>query len=157
MATLKTDYAKGTKQMPVASGAEVVAVRMEYSLAAALALNDVLHLGDLPAGHVPVDFIADSDDVDSGTPAIIFQAGILNTGLTAVDTTKSGGASWIGSSNIGQAGGIARASDKAITRVPVDNVNDLPVGIVVTTGPGTGTTSGKVAGTLLYRSAHGGK
>jgi len=154
MSLKQTDYAKGIKQMPNASGAEVLAVRCEFPLVAALVVNDIIELGPLPAGHVPVDFIADSDDIDTnGTPTIILQAGILNAGKTDIDTAASGGAGWIGNSTIGQAGGIARATDKAITRMVSDRAADRPFGIKVSTGPATSAVAGVVAGTLLYRSA----
>lgn len=156
MAILKTEHAKGVRPMPAPEGGEVIAARLNYDLAAALAVNDTIVLGFLPAGCVPVDFMLDTDDLDTnGAPTIVVQAGILTTALTGIDTTKSGGTAggWIGSATTAQAGGIARATDKSITRVPVDDVNDLPVGLLISTGPATGATTGKIAGTLTYRNA----
>lgn len=155
MATLKNAFANRVHAMPEAQGAEVVSHRLEYSLGAALALNDIIHLGFLPANHVPVDVMVDSDDLDTnGAPAIIYQAGVLNADEDDIDTTASGGASWIGSSDIGQAGGMARATGIAISRVPRSEHADLPIGIKVSTAPATGATSGKVGMTISYRAAY---
>jgi len=155
MALLKTDYAKGIKPMPVAQGSEIVAVRMEYSLAAALALNDVIYMGDLPVDHVPVDFMVDADDLDTnGAPAIVLDVGIINAtdnGLSAA--SDDGGAGWLLSSNIGQAGGMARPTTNVLSRVKPTS-SSRRVGVHVSTGPATGATSGKVGLTLLYRAGH---
>lgn len=153
--TLKNDYANGIKQAPAPFGSETISHRFEYSLSAALVVNDILVLGYLPAGSQVVDAILDSDDLDSnGAPAVVLGAGILNTGLTDIDTTKSGGTAWITGSTIGQAGtAIARPTTKAITRTPVDNTNNLPFGVKVETAPATSATSGKVGLTVVYRAA----
>lgn len=152
--TFKSKQVAANEAMVTASQAGVViACRREFSLTEALELNDIIHFGNLPAGHVPVDVIVDSDDLDTnGTPTIVLQAGILNADKTDIDTTASGGASWIGSSTVGQAGGIARASDKAVARVVPSSTTDQAYGIKVSTGPATGATTGKVGFTLLYRS-----
>ena len=70
MAILQTDYAKGIRPMPIAQGAEVISVRMAFALAAVLAAADVIEFGFLPADHVPVDYIIDTDDLDSGTTVL---------------------------------------------------------------------------------------
>lgn len=154
MALLQTNHAKGVRPMPTADGDEVIACRMEYNNAVAYALNDVVEMGLLPAGHLPVDMILDADDLDSnGAPAILLSVGILNAGKTAIDTAaSSGGAAWITNSNVAQAGGIARPTAAAITRVAVDNTNSRSVGVLVATGPATGT-AGKIGMTMLYRSS----
>lgn len=157
MALLKTDYANGVKRMPEAQGAEVVAVRMEYSLAAALILDDVIEMGFLPAGHVPVDCIIDSDDLDTnGSPAIDIEVGILNAAKDDIDATASGGAAWTGTDDsVAQAAvGLSRATGRAITRVVPDATDEQSVGIHVTTAPATGATSGDIGMTLLYRATH---
>ncbi len=129
-----------------------VTVRFEYSLSAALVVNDIIYMGDLPAGHLPVDLMVDTDDLDTGgSPAIVLQAGILNAGKTDIDATASGGAEWLGSSTVGQAGGMARMAGKAMSRVAVDDTNDRAMGIKVSTAPATGATSGKVGFTITYR------
>ncbi len=155
MALLKSEYAKGVRPMPVAQGSEIVAVRLEYSLLAALALNDVLYLGDLPEDHVPVDCILDADDLDTnGVPTITLDVGILDAAKTGIDVTAdSGGGKWITASTIGQAGGLARPTTKEITRVVPKSASRRAVGVKVAAGPATGAVAGKVGLTLLYRAA----
>lgn len=157
MALFKSNYAKGINAMPVAQGAEIVVAKLVYEIAAALALNDILHMGDLPAGHVMVDCHIASDDLDTdGAPAIVLEAGILNTAKTAIDVTKSGGAEWLDGSTIAQAGGFQRATNAAIARVPADDANNLPIGIDVGTAPATGAVTGTIELTVMYRSAQNG-
>lgn len=154
MANLKSGYVTGSKPVPSGQGPELMSVNAEIDISAALALNDVLELFPIPAGHVPVAAELHTDDLDTGAPAITLDLGILNAGKTAVDTTLSGGAKWLAGDTVGQAGGMVRVTDKAIKRVTPDAVNDLLVGVVVAVGPGTGATSGKVGVEITYRTAH---
>lgn len=158
MALLKTNYANGVYPMPTCDDAAPRVVRMEYSLAAALALNDVIYSGDLPADHVPVDFILDSDDVDTnGAPAVILAVGIINATDNGLSTAaEDGGAAWLAGSTIGQAGGMARPTTNVITRVTPTS-SSRRVGVHVSTAPATGATTGKVGLTLTYRAANYGK
>jgi len=156
MTTYNTDYANGVKRMPEAQGAEVVVARMSFDLTAALALDDIIRLGALPPGHVPVDAFIDSDDLDSnGSPAIDLELGILNAAEDDIDTTASGGAAWTGTDDIiAQSGGLSRADIAAITRVVPDASAEQMMGIHVTTAPATGATSGTIGVTVLYRATH---
>ncbi len=158
MALLKTLYALETYPMPSPDSADIVAVRMEYSLAAALALNDVIYMGDLPANCIPVDFLLDSDDVDTNaTPLITLGVGIINAtdnGLSAA--AADGGAGWLLASTIGQAGGLARPTTNVVTRL-TNSETDRRVGVHVSAAPATGATTGKIGLTLMYRAANYGK
>lgn len=158
MSLLKTNYANGVYPMPTCDDAAPRNVRMEYSLAAALALNDVIYAGDLPADHVPVDFMLDADDLDTnGAPAIILAVGIINATDNGLSTDAAdGGAVWLAGSTIGQAGGLARPTTNVITRVTPTS-GSRRVGVHVSTGPATGATTGKVGLTLTYRAANYGK
>jgi len=155
MSLLQTNYAKGIYPMPTADDSDVIAVRMEYSLAAALALNDVIEMGPLPADHVPVDCVLDADDLDTnGAPTITLSVGILNAGKTAISTAAAdGGAAWIAASTVAQAGGLVRPTVSAITRVAPDAANDRPMGVLVAAGPATGAATGKVGLTVMYRAS----
>ena len=153
MATYKTSHANEVIPMPVANGAELVSVRMELDVDTALALNDIIHMGFLPEDHIMVDAMVDADELDTGADAITLQAGALNTGATDIDLPNSGGASWVGSSTVGQAGGVARADSEAITRVPVSSTVRRNIGLKVAAGPGTGATGVKVGLTVWYRAA----
>src|SRR4030065_2182990 len=90
MSLLKTQNALGVYPMPSADGSGVIAVRMQHSIAAVLALNDVIYMGDLPANHVPVDFMLDSDDVSAGAD-VVMAVGIINATDNGLSTEAAGG------------------------------------------------------------------
>jgi hypothetical protein len=117
-----------------------------FSLSANLAASDTIRLCRLPAGHVPVDFILDSDDVDSGgSPTIAFNVGIEDTIGATTNLTA-----FLAATNVGQAGGLARITTAASRRIaPVDY--DRYVTLTVSTGPATGVATGKITGTLFSR------
>lgn len=112
-----------------------------YTTLAELEAADTLALCKLPAGHVPVDFILDTDDLDSGTPAITIKAGIIGGDddcFFAADT-------------VAQAGGVKRMTNKDGRRIaPSDS--DRLVGITVVVAAAT-WQNGTVTGTLLSRPA----
>lgn len=138
--------ASATVQFPPATASvagDIKAVRGEIDVDTALALNDVVNLCKLPAQHVPVDFILDSDDLDTnGSPAIVMKVGI-----------DSDDDALISSTTVGQAGGLARMDVVTGLRLaPSDS--DRTVFVTVSTGPATGATGVKLGGTLLYRAAN---
>lgn len=140
-----------------ASGAhDLVAVRADFALTEALEADDIIEMLELPPGYVPVDVILDTDDLDTGTPGITLDVGILDgaVGDTKV-ANRTNGAEFLAASTVGQAGGIARAAVKGFTRLaPSDSRRSI--GVTVKAGPGTGATTGTVSLTVLYRPAiHG--
>jgi hypothetical protein len=106
MALNKSAHAKGIVPTPVAVGCEVVACRAEFVLSADLAVNDIIEMMQLPAGHVPVDLILDTDDL--GTTGAV-GVGLLNSGKTDIDTTASGGAAWLTGGDVATAATGLRA------------------------------------------------
>lgn len=151
MALLKSAHAKGVIPTPVANGCEVVVCRASYAIGADMALNDIIQLMDLPAGHVPVDLILDTDDL--GTTGAV-SVGLLNTGKTDLDTTASGGAAWLTNGDVNTAAAGLRADSagmRAMSRCAVDNNANRPIGIKIATD--TTATSGTIGVTLKYRSA----
>lgn len=143
------DAAKATVQFPAPSASvqgDVKANRGFIDLAetGALALADVVNLAKLPANHVPVDVIIDTAELDSGT-AIVLDIEIYDPVAVASYPVIAG-------ATVGQAGGVARLDlADALNMAPVDN--DCYLRATVATGPTTGTTTGKLAGTLMYRGA----
>lgn len=128
--------------------AGIVPTRVEFDLTAALVLNDTIDMVKLPAGHVPVDLILDTDDLDTGgAPAIV-----LHVGLRKADGTTDDPDAFIASSTVGQAGGMARLSAVAGLRIAAAD-EDRNVYITVATAPATGATTGKIGVTLLSRPA----
>lgn len=151
MALNKSAHAKGIITTPVAAGCELVVCRAEFVLSADLALNDIIQMMDLPAGHVPVDIIVDTDDL--GTTGNV-SVGLLNAGKTDLDTTASGGAAWMTSGDVASAAAGLRADSvglRAMSRCAADNAANRAIGIKIATD--TQATSGTIGLTLLYRSA----
>lgn len=111
----------------------------EYSIDAALVLNDTIQIAHLPAFHVPVDCILTAPELDSGT-AIVLDVYVDDT----VDVPLITG------STVGQAGGVARMDQEgAAVMAPV--ATRLPVIVKVATGPTTGETSGTITLTVFSR------
>lgn len=122
---------------------EVISVRGVINLSAALALNDILEMVKLPANHVIVDCVLDTDDLDTnGAPLIS-----LTAGLTAGTVAEL-----IGANTVGQAGGVARMDAVAGVRVAASS-SDRVVGVKITTGPATGATTGQIGLTVSYKAA----
>lgn len=148
---LNTARITNNQPAPSADQNGVIAVRAEYSLTAALALNDTIDFAKVPAGHIPVDVILDSDDVDTGgSPAVVFQVG-----LRAADGTTDDPDAFIKNSNVGQAGGVASTNVVTAFRI-TPHTADRNVYLTVSTAPATGATSGKIGVTVLYRPAYRG-
>ena len=151
MALNKSAHAKGIIPTPVAAGCELVVCRAEFVLSADLALNDIIQMMDLPAGHVPVDIILDTDDL--GTTGAV-AVGILNADKTNIDTAASGGTNWLTGGDVATAATGLRADAaglRAMSRCAVDNGANRAIGIKITTD--TTATSGTIGLTFLYRSA----
>lgn len=147
MATaLKTARITNNQPAPTADQNGVIAVRAEYSLLAALVINDTIDFAKIPAGHVPVDVILDSDDIDSGAGAI------FQVGLRTADGTTDDPDAFIKDSTVGQAGGVARANVATAFRIG-SHTADRNVYLTVSTAPATSATSGKIGVTVLYRPA----
>lgn len=147
----KSAHAKGVIPTPVANGCEVVVCRASFTLTADLASGDIIQLMDLPAGHVPVDLILDTDDL--GTTGTV-SVGLLNTGKTDLDTTASGGAAWLTAGDVNTAATGLRADAgglRAMSRCAADGNANRPIGIKLATD--TTATTGTIGVTLMYRSA----
>jgi len=140
------DYLSGRKPTVYPSGSEVVAVRYPLALVAAdMDLNDAGAVGILPAGCVPVALYVDSDDLDTGTPAVALSVGLMNSGDTDVSTA------WGTGLTVAQAGGQVQVLDKGMARMQATNA-DRKIGVKFTTAPAT-AAAGEIGITLLYRAA----
>lgn len=153
MANRFTDFSLGGQSTPIASGSDLVASRAQYTLPtvspAILAAGDLIFMQTLPAGHTPVDLVLDWDAMGG---SCTFSIGIVNAGLTDIDTTASGGVAWLTTVSAVSAG-AARADAaglRAMTRVPVDATNNRQ--IVVKAVAASANTSGVVGLTMLYRA-----
>ena len=134
--------AAGARTYPVSGvglgGRTPHGARGEYTITAALALNDTIELFDLPPRSRIVSGFVKSDDLDTGgSPAIVLAVGDAGdddryfTGLT-----------------IGQAGGVS----DAVAATGLDYVTTAKTRVIakVTTAPATGATTGKIVVVLNY-------
>lgn len=148
MAFINTnDFLIGRKPVPTAAGLETLTTRFENDLAPAdLDANDVGSIGILPAGHVPVGLVYDSDDLDSnGAPTIVASVGFINAAETDLD-----GAAWATGITASQNGtSVVVALSPAAMRMAATQ-NDRKFGVKFTAGAAT-KAPGKVGLTLLYR------
>ena len=126
---------------------EVLAVRGKMTLPSTLAQNDIVEMVPLPAGCAPVDLIVDTDDLDSGTPAITLTAAIINSGGTDIVANTE----FFIASTVAQAGGIQRMDKKTGPRI-ASSTSTRNVGLKVVAAAGT-AQAGEVGMTLLYRAA----
>lgn len=145
--TNSNDFLTGRKPVPSAAGLEVLATRFEIDLVAAdLDANDVGSIGILPAGHVPVGLVYDSDDLDSnGTPTIAASVGFINTGETDLD-----GTAWATGITASQSGTSAQVTLSPAALRMAATQTDRKFGVKFTAAAAT-KAAGKVGLTLLYR------
>lgn len=155
MPNIRSNYATGKLPTKIAAGAELVPLNYEIDVPASgdgTNLNDTLEMGVLPAGHVPVDAIYSSDDLDTnGAPALALSFGVLNAAKTDLSTAAAdGGAVWASGLTIGQTGALARQSAKAIVDV-LPSESDRSLAYKVTTAGAT-KAAGKLRVTVLARA-----
>lgn len=140
MATLTVPTARaGTPARTAGLSGQPVTVYGEYSLAAALALNDVIQMVRVPAGARVTDLSLAATDLDTGgSPAITLSVG--DGGATA---------RYISASTIGQAGGIANGISVATGFGYLYTAEDT-IDVLVAAGPAIGATSGTVRLAVTY-------
>jgi hypothetical protein len=157
MPTIKTQNASGVNPAPIPVAQEDVTVFEELSLLAAQVANgNVLQMMLLPAGCIPVGYALRSTDLDTGSPTITFDLGILNAAGNAISTdAKDGGDEWIDGSTLPQAGGIVLHTASAgafdvLHDVQASDVDRI-VAVVMATGAAT-AAAGVVGLELTYRT-----
>lgn len=160
MATLKSSFAAGLQNVPDPFGSELQVVKVNIAVSATLAANDILYMMDLPVDTVPVDFILDSTDIDTGgSPSVTLTVGLLNADATDISTA------WLTASTIGQAGGMARPTTAACVQTAPRTATpsgSTPTGTQLTkvgvkvAAAGATPAAGTVGLTMFYRAAQGG-
>lgn len=143
MATFKSTNTGAANAVPgIGDGHGIKAVSGVYSLAAALALNDVIQSPIIGAGSTVLDVIVVVTDLDTnGTPTITLDVGYGD------DPDY-----FIAASTVGQAGGVARAS--AVTAKPLLLTANDTIDVLVKAGPATGATTGTVSITVIFFPAN---
>lgn len=152
MALIQSDWATRTRNTATAGCAGVeVAQMFEVKLpAAALVANDIIELGILPAYNTITDAILVCDDLDTGgSAALAFDVGIMSGEVGDKDSVRTCGAEVFAASNVGQAGGVARATlASAFTIATADK--DRSVGVKITTAAATQAAGAKLRLLLKY-------
>lgn len=145
--TNSNDFLTGRNPVPSAAGMEVLATRFEIDLVAAdLDANDVGSIGVLPAGHVPVGLVYDSDKLDAnGTPTIVASVGFINSGETDLD-----GTAWAIGITASQSGTSVQVTPTPAALRMGATQTDRKFGVKFTAGSST-KAAGKVGLTLIYR------
>lgn len=154
MALFQSKQVIAQKAIPAAlSGVDLVPITAEFTVPAGLALNDIIEMGGIPAGHIPVDLIVHAPDMDSnGTPLITLDAGIL-TGRFGdpVLGSRACGNEFFAASQVGRVGGVARA-DKSLAGIAPSNT-ERGWGLKVAAAAATLAVGGKIRATLFVEPA----
>lgn len=144
---LKSDWTKGKRATPVGVAGEVLCETFIYNLAAALVINDKIEIGVLPANARIVDGLIDTDDLDTGTPAITLDVGIMSGTVGDADLARTVGTELFAASTVAQAGGMARTT---LGQRSTPTALDRSIGILVKAAPATGTATGTIRLTVYY-------
>lgn len=120
-------------------GLGLVSVTAEFDMAGsiALAVNDVIEMVKVPKGVTVLDVTISSDDLDTGSPAIVLDVG------DGDDTAR-----FIDGSTIAQGGGVSRLTEHA--GHGYEYLTDDTIDIHIETVAATPTTVGTLACTVLY-------
>ena len=131
------------------SAGEVYVSDGYIDLTTAIVLNDLIELCKLPPNCIPLDFVLESEDLDTGA-TLTLTAGILN----AAGDDLAANHNFFVDADVGQAGGIKA---KEWIAASFDNLRQVIsaslvkiVALKVTTAP-TGGGVGAVRGRLTYR------
>lgn len=145
----QSDVAKGIIGMPYPSEAgDVCAKRATIALTVAPVADDIFEMLMIPAGCRPIDIILDSDDLDTGTPAIAFDVGIMSGTPGKADITRTVGSEFMAASTVGYAGTVARPTLKTAFRVAKSDT-ERAIGLKCTTAAAT-FAAGTIGLTLIY-------
>jgi len=136
----QSDVVLGRTPARIESGPCIVSQRSLFLVRAAFAAGDIIEALVLPADHVIVDALIDSDDLDAhATPALAYDVGLMSGSVGLKDLNRAVGAQLFSAATTGQAAGIARATARtAFTQAPASV--DRSIGIKITTKPATDLT-----------------
>lgn len=152
MALFQATQVAGGNAVPTSTnGVEAVVTFGDFTVPAGLTANDVIEFGALAAGHVPVDIIVAAEDLDSGTPAITLDAGLITGTYRDTVNARTCGSEFFAASTVGQAGGIARM-DKATGALIAKSNDDRGFGCKVGVAAATLVVGAKIRFTLISRA-----
>lgn len=150
MANFQSNQAASRAPIPSGNTAtDVVPVVATFVVPAGLANGDVIEMGALQAGYVPVDLIVAFPDADTGT-GITFDAGMLS-GNWLDSGARTIGAEFFAGDTTAQTGGIARMNKAAGAQL-APTTNDRSWGLKMSHAVGTALTAGgTITATLMAR------
>lgn len=155
MARIRSLFAQGKLPTPISQGSDVVCLPFEIDIPAAgdgTAQNDIVEMGDLPAGHVPVDVVFSAGDLDSGTGTWAASFGVLNADKSDISTAAAdGGAAWATGVVVGAAATVSRLSAAAAHTVVPTEANRA-LGFKITTASNV-KAAGKLRAYVFVRAA----
>lgn len=143
---MPTFKSSSVQKVPItlSQAGQIVAAVGEVEAPDSLAADDIVALCHLPAGHEPIDFMLQSDDLDDGT-GISMTAAVLNADMTDVLASTD----FITTSTIGRTGGVARANQLAGLQLAASDA-DRVVGVKIAAAATT-PQAGTIKGVLLYK------
>jgi hypothetical protein len=151
MALYTSKTASGKTPVPSLQSALIMALLFEFTTTGALAAGDIIDLGPIEAGVKPMDVILVSDDLDTnGAPTITMSVGILNAAKT--DLAAGANDTFIAASNVGQTGGLARATNASVYLCGAAAV-ERRLGIKIVAGAATQAAVGKKIAVQLSATA----
>ncbi len=155
MPRISSLYATGRLPTPISTGADLIALSLECAVPATgdgTVANDIIEMGVLPAGHVPVDVIYSATDLDTnGTPTHAVSFGVLNANKDDISVVAAdGGAAWATGLTIGQTGALARQTANVLASVQA-LTTPRSLGFKVTTASAT-KAAGTIRATVICRA-----
>lgn len=155
MARIQSNYANGKLPTPISQGSDLVCLPFECDVPASgdgTVVNDIIEMGVLPAGHVPVDVIYSATDLDTnGTPTHAVSFGVLNAAKDDISTAAAdGGAAWETGLQVGRAGTMVRQSTAVLDAVAASTAARA-LGFKVTTASAT-KAAGKIRAKVICRA-----
>ena len=151
MANLKSLQVTNGLPIPSADRAiEIIPIVATFVVPAGLALNDVIEMGPLQAGYVPVDILVALPDMDSnGTPLITVDCGIMS-GNWLDSGVRTCGNEFFAASTAAQTGGVARLTKAAGAQI-APTTNDRSWGLKIAAAAATLAIGGTITATLFVR------
>lgn len=129
-----------TRQLPTVSSGEagnVIVNDYFYDLPTAQNVTgDIIDIGVLPAYMTVSDAVLIADDLDTGTPAILLDVGIMSGDPGSTDTGRTCGAEIFSGATAAQAGGTARPTLATAFKILATEA-DRSIGVKIATQAAT--------------------
>lgn len=111
MALHQSNAAKGVTPIPYPSiSGPVTGFRVAFTVPDDIVEGDIIEMCAIPPGCRVVDAIFDSDDLDSGTPAIVWDIGIMSGAFGDNDADRTCGDEFFDGITTSQGGGAVRST-----------------------------------------------